>query len=48
MPLNFIVRKKMADPITMSASELGEALENNRSDPVETLDAFFDVKKNTH
>ena len=33
----------MADPLKMSASELGEAFENNLIDPVEALEAFFDV-----
>ena len=33
----------MADPLKMSASELGEAFENNLIDPVEVLEAFFDV-----
>ena len=33
----------MADPLKMSASELGEAFENNLIDPVEALEAFIDV-----
>ena len=33
----------MADPLKMSASELGEAIENNLIDPVEALEAFFDA-----
>ncbi len=33
----------MADPLKMSASQLGEAFENNIIDPVEALEAFFDV-----
>ena len=38
----------MADPLKMSASELGEAFENNLIDPVEALEAFFDaIQKNT-
>ena len=38
----------MADPLKMSASELGEAFENNLIDPVEALEAFFDaMQKNT-
>ena len=38
----------MADPLKMSASELGEAFENNHIDPLEALEAFFDViQKNT-
>ena len=31
----------MADPLKMSASELGEAFENNLIDPVEALEAFI-------
>ena len=38
----------MADPLKMSASELGEAFENNLIDPVEALEAFFDaIQKST-
>ena len=38
----------MVDPLKMSASELGEAFENNLVDPVEVLEAFFDaIQKNT-
>jgi len=38
----------MADPLKMTASELGEAFENNLIDPVEALEAFFDaMQKNT-
>ena len=33
----------MADPLKMSASELGEAFENNHTDPVEALEAYFEV-----
>ena len=33
----------MADPLKMSASELGESFENNLIDPVEALEAFIDV-----
>ena len=37
----------MGDPLKMSASELGEAFENNLIDPVEALEAFFDaIQKN--
>ena len=38
----------MADPLKISASELGEAIENNLIDPVEALEAFFDaIQKST-
>ena len=38
----------MADPLKMSASELGEAFENNLIDTVGVLEAFFDaIQKNT-
>ena len=35
----------MADPLKMSVSQLGEAFEKNLIDPVEVLEAFFDVIK---
>ena len=31
----------MADPLKMSASELGEAFENNLTNPVEALEAYL-------
>ena len=36
----------MADPLKMSASELGEAFENNLTNPVEALEAYFEAIKN--
>jgi len=35
----------MADPLKMSVSQLGKAFEKNLIDPVEALEAFFDVIK---
>ena len=37
----------MADPLKMSASELGEAFENNLTNPVETLEAYFEAIQNS-
>ena len=38
----------MADPLKMSASELGEAFENNLTNPVEALEAYFEaIQKST-
>ena len=37
----------MADPLKMSASELGEAFENNLTNPVETLEAYFEAIHNS-
>ncbi len=48
MPLIFKKDMKMADPLKMSASELGEAFENDLTDPVEALEAYFEaIKKST-
>ena len=33
----------MADPLKMSAFELGEAFENNLTNPVEALEAYFEA-----
>ena len=43
MPLIFKKDMKMADPLKMSASELGEAFENDLTDPVEALEAYFEA-----
>ena len=38
----------MADPLKMSASELGEAFENNLTNPVEALEAYLEaIQKST-
>ena len=33
----------MADPLKMSASELGEAFESNLTNPVEAIEAYFEA-----
>ena len=48
MPLIFKKDKKMANPLKMSASELGEAFENNLTNPVEALEAYLEaIQKST-
>ena len=48
MPLIFKKDKKMADPLKMSAFELGEAFENNLTNPVEALEAYLEaIQKST-
>ena len=45
---NFKKDKKMVDPFKMSASELGDAFENNLINPVEVLEAYFEaIQKST-
>ena len=45
---NFKKDKKMVDPFKMSASELGDAFENNLINPMEVLEAYFEaIQKST-